>query len=108
MSVSHVTLVLPVPHRLPSLFMAFPPPLRKSLAVLSWLLPKTLPVCSFWRGSYQPVFNCEGPLGVAFCVVDRQGMLHARIPFRLSLLLFFLSTLFSAFHLVRPLFLFDA
>src|SRR5205823_6070836 len=103
MSVSHVTLVLPVPHRLPSLFMAFPPPLRTSLALFSWLLLKTLPVCFFWRGSYQPVFNCEGPLGVAFCVVDRQGMRHARRPFRLSWLLLFLSTLFSVFHLVRSL-----
>lgn len=86
--------------------MAFLPPLPSSLALLSWLLHKTLPVCSFCIGSDEPVFTYEGPFGGAFCVVDRQGMVHARMQFTISLLLFFLSTLFSAFHLFRSLFSF--
>jgi len=106
MSVSPVTLAPPLPRRLPSLFMAFLPPLPGPLALRSWLLHKTRSVCSCWIGSDEAMFNRKGPCGGAFCVFDRQAMVHARIPFRLTLLLFFLSTHFSAFHLFRSHFSF--
>src|SRR5712691_9121567 len=48
MSALLVTLVPLALHRLPSRFMAFPPPLPSSLALLSFRLPKTRSVYSFW------------------------------------------------------------
>src|SRR5712692_2100083 len=108
MSVSRVTLVPLVLHHLRSLFMAFPPHLLSALALLSWLLHKTVSVCSFWRRSYPPVFNCEGQLGASFCLVDRPGMVHARIPFRLSLLLFFSPLPSLRFTFFASFFLCDA
>src|SRR6266852_6516024 len=108
MSVSHVMLVPPVLHRLPSLFMAFLPPLPRSLALRSWLLHKTRSVCSCWIGSDVPLFNYEGHCGGAFCVLDRQGIWHARMLFRLSLLLFFAPPSSLHFTFFAPFSLFDA
>jgi hypothetical protein len=74
MSVSPVTLAHPMPRRLPSLFMAFLPPLRTSLARHSWLLRNRLPACSFWRRSCSPACKGEGPSAASHLAVvsDKQ------------------------------------
>ncbi len=84
MSVLPVTLAPPLPRRLPSLFMAFLPPLRTSLAWHSWLLRNILPGCSFWRRSCSPAFKGEGPSATSHLAVvtdKRCGMpaCHARL-----------------------------
>ncbi len=84
MSVSPVTLAHPMPRRLSSLFMAFLPPLRTSLAWHSWLLRNRLPVCSFWRRSCSPACKGERPSAASHLAVvtDKQcGMsaCHARL-----------------------------
>jgi len=84
MSVSPVTLAPPLLRRLPSLFTAFLPPLRTSLAWHSWLLRNILPGCSFWRRSCSPAFKGEGPSAashLALVTDKRCGMpaCHARL-----------------------------
>jgi hypothetical protein len=83
MSVSLVTLVHPVSHLLPSLFMAFLPPLPSSLAWLSWLLRNRLPVCSFWSvpAHLPSKVRWRAICSFASRIVDRQAMWHARMPF---------------------------
>src|SRR5712691_4945453 len=73
MSVSLVTLVPPVLHRLRSLFMAFLPHLPSSLALLSWLSHKTLLICSFWTCS-----ACS-----SFCIHSLLSPFPFSLPFSL-------------------------
>src|SRR2546425_5465453 len=73
MSVSLVTLVPPVLHRLRSLFMAFLPHLPSSLALLSWLPHKTLLICSFWTCS-----ACS-----SFCIHSLLSPFPFSLPFSL-------------------------
>src|SRR6059036_311291 len=69
MSVSPVTLVPPLPCRLPSLFTAFLPHLRKYLAWHSWLPRNRLPVCSFWRRFCSPACKGERPSAASHLAV---------------------------------------
>src|SRR5260221_14203438 len=73
MSVSLVTLVHPVPHHLPSLFMAFLPHLPSSLALLLWRLRKIRGVCFFWGRSCSPDAQKRRViLGFPSCIFNRQ------------------------------------
>src|SRR5438876_7236525 len=103
MSVSLVTLVPPVLHPLRSLFMAFPPPLPSSLALLSWLLHKTLFLCSFWIRSACSSFCihsllCTSPFSLPFSLL----MLHSYFfLFLIACLLRFISLRNSwAYHML--------
>jgi hypothetical protein len=83
-SVSPGTLAPPLPRRLPSLFMAFLPPLRTSLVWHSWLPRNILPGCFFWRRSCSPACKGEGPSAASHLalVTDKQcgiSACHARL-----------------------------
>src|SRR2546430_7783225 len=74
MSAWLVTLVPPVLHLLRSQFMAFPPHLPSSLALLSWLSHKTRFLCSFWIRSACSSFCihsllCASPFSLPFSLL---------------------------------------
>src|SRR5712691_9799839 len=93
MSVSLVTLVPPVLHRLRSLFMAFLPHLPSSLALLSWLPHKTLLICSFWTCS-----ACS-----SFCIHSLLSPFPFSLPFSLLTLERYFLMFLTFFYLVAQL-----